>query len=58
MHRILTDPTDILAELTISREKGYAIGIWAPSLGAGLRMCGVDNILDDEIEHDKVVVLK
>lgn len=55
---ITSEPKHILEQLHNSRENGNAIGIWASSLGPGLHMCGVENILDDEIEHDKVVILK
>lgn len=55
---ITSDPKHILEELHNSRENGNAIGIWASSLGPGLHMCAVENILDDDIEHDKVIILK
>ena len=58
MQGIITEPRNILEELVASRENGNVIGIWAPSLGTGLYMCGVENILDDDVEHDKVVILK
>lgn len=58
MQGIITEPKHILDELVASRENGNIIGIWAPSLGTGLFLCGVDNILDDEEEHDKVIILK
>ena len=58
MQGIISEPKHILNELIASRENGNVIGIWAPSLGFGLNMCDVDNILDDEIEHDKVIILK
>lgn len=58
MQGILTEPKHILEELIASRENGNVIGIWAPSLGTGLYMCAVQNILDNDIEHDKVVILK
>lgn len=58
MQGIISDPKSILHELNGSRENGNVIGIWSSSLGTGLYMCAVDNILDDEIEHDKVIILK
>lgn len=58
MHGIITEPGEILDELAASRQNGNAIGIWAPSLGNGVFMCGVDKILDDDVEHDKVIILK
>ena len=58
MQGIISEPKNILDELITSRENGNVIGIWAPSLGTGLYMCAVENILDDEIEHDKVIILK
>lgn len=58
MQGIITEPKHILEELMTSREHGNVIGIWAPSLGDGLFMCGVENILDDDVEHDKVIILK
>ena len=58
MQGIITDPKNILGELATSREKGNAIGIWAPPLGTGLFMCAVENIFDDDVEHDKVIILK
>jgi hypothetical protein len=58
MQGIITEPKNILDELIASRKNGNVIGIWAPSLGTGLYMCAVENILDDEEEHDKVIILK
>ena len=58
MQGIITEPKDILEQLQASRQQGNVIGIWAPSLGAGLNMCAVENIYDDDVEHDKVIVLK
>ena len=58
MQGIITEPKSILHELISSRENGNVIGIWSPSLGTGLYMCGVENILDDDVEHDKVIILK
>lgn len=58
MQGIITDPKNILEELNTSREKGNVIGIWAPPLGTGLFMCAVENIFDDDVEHDKVIILK
>ena len=58
MQGIISEPRNILEELIASRENGNVIGIWAASLGTGLFMCAVENILDDDVEHDKVVILK
>ena len=58
MQGITSEPRHILEELIKSRENGNVIGIWASSLGAGLHMCAVENILDDDVEHDKVIILK
>lgn len=58
MQGIITEPRSILHELINSRENGNVIGIWSSSLGTGLYMCAVENILDDDVEHDKVVILK
>ena len=58
MQGIITEPRNILEELNASRENGNVIGIWAPSLGTGLYTCAVERILDDDVEHDKVVILK
>jgi hypothetical protein len=58
MQGIISDPREILDELAASREHGSAIGIWASPLGGGLHMCEVENIYDDDIEHDQVIVLK
>jgi hypothetical protein len=58
MQGFITEPKHILAELIASRENGNVIGIWANPLGTGLYMCGVENILDDDVEHDKVILLK
>ena len=57
MQGIITEPKDILEELKASRENGNVIGIWAPSLGSGLNLCAVENIYDDDVEHDKVILL-
>lgn len=58
MQGILTEPNSILEELKASRDNGNVIGIWAASLGSGLYSCAVENILDDDVEHDKVIILK
>lgn len=58
MQGIITEPRHILEELHASRENGNVIGIWAASLGTGLFMCAVENIMDDDVEHDKVIILK
>lgn len=58
MQGIITEPKNILIELIKSRENGNVIGIWTPTLGTGLFMCAVENILDDDVEHDKVIILK
>jgi len=58
MQGIITEPKYILDELIASRENGNVIGIWAESLGTGLFVCAVENILDDDFEHDKVIILK
>ena len=58
MQGIITEPKYILDELIGSRENGNVIGIWAPPLGEGLFMCAVENIFDDDVEHDKVIILK
>lgn len=58
MQGIITEPKNILEELNASRENGNVIGIWAASLGTGLYVCAVENILDDDVEHDKVIILK
>lgn len=58
MEGMITVPKQILDELVLSQEKGNVIGIWAQPLGPGLTMCGVERIDDDDVEHDKVIVLK
>lgn len=58
MQGIISDPKNILEELSASRENGNVIGIWAPCLGTGLYMCAVENIFEDDFEHDKVIILK
>ena len=58
MQGIITEPKQILDELVASQQNGNVIGIWAPSLGTGLFMCAVENVLDDDEEHDKVIILK
>jgi hypothetical protein len=58
MQGIITDPKNILVELVASREQGNVIGIWAAPLGRGLFMCAVETIFDDDVEHDKVIILK
>jgi hypothetical protein len=58
MQGIITEPENILNELAASQKNGNVIGIWAPPLGTGLFMCGIENILDDEVEHDMVIILK
>jgi len=58
MQGIITEPKYILDELTASQEKGNVIGIWASPLGEGLFMCAVENIFDDDVEHDMVIILK
>jgi hypothetical protein len=58
MQGIVTQPKQILDELLKSQENGNVVGIWASSLGNGLHMCAVEKILDDDVEHDKVIILK
>lgn len=58
MQGINTDARYILNELIASKEQGNVIGIWAPPLGNGLFMCAVETIFDDDVEHDKVIILK
>jgi hypothetical protein len=58
MQGIITHPKHILDELIASKENGNVIGIWARPLGAGLFMCAVETIYDDDVEHDKVIILK
>lgn len=58
MQGINTDSKNILNELSASQENGNVIGIWAPPLGSGLFMCAVETILDDDVEHDKLIILK
>ncbi|HET9485824.1 MAG TPA: hypothetical protein VFO54_00235 [Chryseosolibacter sp.] len=58
MQGIITDPKYILEELLASQAHGNVIGIWAPSLGEGMSLCAVENIYDDEVEHDKLIILK
>lgn len=58
MQGIISEPKHILEQLIRSRENGNVIGIWASSLGPGLHMCAVENVLDDDVEHDKVIILK
>lgn len=58
MQGLITEPKNILEELNASRENGNVIGIWAASLGTGPYACAVENILDDDVEHDKVIILK
>ncbi len=58
MQGIITDSKNILNELSASQEIGNVIGIWASPLGTGLFMCAVENILDDDVEHDKLIILK
>jgi len=58
MQGIITEPQYILDELMASQEDGNVIGIWAAPLGEGLFMCAVEKIFDDDVEHDKVIILK
>src|SRR5690606_9649881 len=58
MQGIITEPRHILGELVASKDSGREIGIWAPSLGPGSSMCAVESIVDDDYEHDKVIILR
>ncbi|MEO5599799.1 MAG: hypothetical protein ABIR06_02615 [Cyclobacteriaceae bacterium] len=58
MQGIITHPKNILDELIASKENGNVVGIWAQPLGNGLFMCAVETIYDDDVEHDKVIILK
>lgn len=58
MQGIITDSKNILNELIASQENGNVVGIWAPPLGNGLFMCAVETLFDDDVEHDKVIILK
>jgi hypothetical protein len=52
----ITDPSEILTELKQSLENGTVIGICAISMGPGMIMTAVDDII--EIKNDRLVVLK
>jgi hypothetical protein len=52
----ITDPKEILVELKQSLENGTVIGICAISMGPGMIMTAVDDIL--EIKNDWLIVLK
>ena len=53
---ITSNPSQMLQELTYSKEHGNVIGIWAGELGEGLHMCGVENIIEDR--SGKIIELK
>src|SRR5690349_15660175 len=57
--RVLTyvnKPEEILSALTMSKESGSVVGIFAISLGPTMIMTAVDQIVD--IRNDKLIVLK
>ena len=52
----LNKPDDILKELEHSKEYGNVVGICALSMGPGMIMTAVDDIMD--VKNDKLIVLK
>lgn len=47
----------IIHELLVCRDNSSAIGIWSSSLGKGMFMCFVKEVVMDEDEDDIVVIL-
>lgn len=47
----------IIHELLLCRDNKSAIGIWSSSLGKGMFMCFVKEVVMDEDEDDIVVIL-
>ncbi len=54
---VVTARKEIIEELLFCRENRAAIGIWSYSLGKGMFMCFVKELVMDEDEDDIVVIL-
>jgi hypothetical protein len=54
--KLITDPSEILNELKLSLQNGTVLGICAISMGPGMIMTAVDDII--EIKNDRLIVLK
>ena len=48
---------EIIEELLFCRDNAGAVGIWSPSLGKGMFMCFVKEVVMDEDEDDIVLIL-
>lgn len=48
---------EIIDELLFCRDNAGAVGIWSPSLGKGMFMCFVKEVVMDEDEDDIVLIL-
>src|SRR5688572_11589055 len=54
--KYITTPEEILRELKYSKANGNVVGICALSMGPGMIMTAVDDIID--IKNDKLIVIK
>jgi sarcosine oxidase delta subunit len=54
---VVASKKEIIEELLFCRENKAAIGIWSHSLGKGMFMCLVKEVVMDEDEDDIVVIL-
>jgi hypothetical protein len=54
--KLITDSSEILNELQLSQQNGTVLGICAISMGPGMIMTAVDDII--EIKNDRLIVLK
>jgi hypothetical protein len=55
-YRYIRTTDEILAELELSKLNGNVIGITALSLGPGMIMTAIEDVMD--VRNDKIVVLK
>ena len=54
--KYITNPEEILRELKYRKANGNVVGICALSMGPGMIMTAVDDIID--IKNDKLIVIK
>jgi hypothetical protein len=54
---LTSSPKEIVDELLKCRDHASAIGIWSSSLGKGMFLCFVKEVVVDQDEDDVVVIL-
>lgn len=56
--QMITSKEEMLETLFHSRDRGYILGILSSTLGSGMFLYQVKEILSDEDENDFIIVLK